>query len=83
MGVKSQSILPYSNQVGGWLDVFQPPVYKSDGKAFLQILPRKHDQDGLSYPHIQLVNDLKVSFYRLNVLEKIFLYASSLLTSDL
>ena len=44
-------------QVGGWLDVFQPPIYKSDGKAFLQILPQKHNENGLSYPHIQLKDD--------------------------
>ena len=49
-------------QVGGWLDVFQPPIYKSDGKAFLQILPRKHNENGLSYPHIQLKDDSGVKW---------------------
>ena len=44
-------------QKNGWLDVFQPPVYKSNGGSeFLQILPWKSDKDGLHYPQIQWHN---------------------------
>ena len=50
-------------QEKGWLDVFQPPVYKSDGSSFLQILPRQNEADGLHYPHIQYMNDQKESFF--------------------
>lgn len=41
------------SQTGGWLDVFQPPVYRSDGMALLQIQPRSIEQK--SYPHIKLI----------------------------
>jgi hypothetical protein len=44
------------SQVNGWLDVFQPPVYKSDGSAFLQILPQEVAND-LHYRHIMLHNN--------------------------
>ena len=41
-------------QHNGWLDVFQPPFYKSDGKSFLQILPQKLPGKELHYNHIKL-----------------------------
>ena len=43
-------------QHNGWLDVFQPPIYRSDGQSFLQILPQKLPGKELHYNHIKLHN---------------------------
>ena len=45
------------SQENGWIEIMAPPVYVGEGQAvFLQILPSPAQSDGLTYPHIALIN---------------------------
>ncbi|TRY63634.1 hypothetical protein TCAL_00828 [Tigriopus californicus] len=43
-----------TEETNGWIDLFQPPVYKSDGKEMLLILPNEFE--GLHYRHLAKIN---------------------------